>query len=45
MSWVPEVLSLEIKQLGREADHCLPTNVKIKKMWIYTFTPLYAFMA
>jgi hypothetical protein len=37
---VPRVLSL-----GREADHSLLANVEVKKMWIYTFTPPYAFMA
>jgi hypothetical protein len=29
----------------READHSSPANVEVKKMWIYTSTPPYAFMA
>jgi hypothetical protein len=33
-----------VKQQGREADHSPPTNAKVKKMWIYTSTPPYAFM-
>jgi hypothetical protein len=34
-----------IKRHGREADHSPPTSVEVKKMPIYTFTPLYVFMA
>jgi hypothetical protein len=34
-----------VKRLGREADHSPPTSVEVKKMWIYTSTPPYAFMA
>jgi hypothetical protein len=34
-----------VKQQGREADHSLPTSAEVKKMWIYTSTPLYVFMA
>jgi hypothetical protein len=30
---------------GREADHSPPTSAEVKKMWIYTSTPPYAFMA
>jgi hypothetical protein len=33
------------KRQGREADHSLSTNAEVKKMWIYTSTPSYAFMA
>jgi hypothetical protein len=33
------------KWQGREADHSPPTTAEIKKMWIYTSTPPYAFMA
>jgi hypothetical protein len=33
------------KFLGREVDHSPPTSAKVKKMWIYTSTPPYAFMA
>jgi hypothetical protein len=34
-----------VKWPGREADHSPPTIAEIKKMWIYTSTPPYAFMA
>jgi hypothetical protein len=39
------VLSPEVKRPGREADHSPPVTVEVKKMWIYTSTPSYAFMA
>jgi hypothetical protein len=34
-----------VKRQGREADHWPPTSTEAKKMWIYTATPPYAFMA
>jgi hypothetical protein len=34
-----------VKRPGREADRSPPANAEVKKMWIYTTTPLYAFMA
>jgi hypothetical protein len=34
-----------VKRQGLEADHSPPTSAEVKKMWIYTSTPLYAFMA
>jgi hypothetical protein len=34
-----------LKRPGREADHSPPANAEIKKMWIYTSTPPYIFMA
>jgi hypothetical protein len=34
-----------VKQLGREADHSSPVSAEVKKMWIYTSTPPYAFIA
>jgi hypothetical protein len=34
-----------VKRQGREADHSPPTIVEVKKIWIYTSTPPYAFMA
>jgi hypothetical protein len=34
-----------VKRPGREADHSPPTSAEVKKMWIYTSTPPYAFMA
>jgi hypothetical protein len=38
-------LSQGVKRPGREADHSSPTSAEVKKMWIYTSTPPYAFMA
>jgi hypothetical protein len=38
-------LSPELKRPGREADHSPPTSAEVKKMWIVTSTPPYAFMA
>jgi hypothetical protein len=32
-----------IKRPGHETDHSPPASAEIKKMWIYTFTPPYAF--
>jgi hypothetical protein len=40
IKWVPEV-----KRPGREVDQSTPTSAEDKKMWIYTSTPPYAFMA
>jgi hypothetical protein len=34
-----------IKRPGREADHSPPASAEVKKMWIYTSTPTYSFMA
>jgi hypothetical protein len=34
-----------VKRPGREADYSNPTSGEVKKMWIYTSTPPYAFMA
>jgi hypothetical protein len=34
-----------VKRPGREADHSHPTSAEVKKMWIYTSTPPYTFMA
>jgi hypothetical protein len=42
---VPGALSRGVKQPRREADHSSPTTAEVKKMWIYTSTPKYAFMA
>jgi hypothetical protein len=44
IQWIPEALSQRIKWPGQEADHSLPTSVKVKNMWIYTSTPPYIFM-
>jgi hypothetical protein len=45
IQWVLSDLSLGVKWLGREADYSPPTSAEIKKTWIYTSTPPYAFMA
>jgi hypothetical protein len=45
IQWVPGILSLGIKVPGREADHSPPTSAEVNKVWIYTSTPPYAFMA
>jgi hypothetical protein len=45
IQWVPGVLSPGVKQPGREANHSPPASAEVKKMWIYTSTPPYAFMA
>jgi hypothetical protein len=34
-----------VKGQGHEADHSPSASAEVKKMWIYTFTPPYAFMA
>jgi hypothetical protein len=34
-----------VKRPGRETDHSSPTSAKVKKVWIYTSTPPYVFMA
>jgi hypothetical protein len=45
IQWVPGTLSPGVKRQGREADHSPPFSAEVKKMWIYTSTPLYVFMA
>jgi hypothetical protein len=34
-----------VKRQRREADHSPSTSAEVKKMWIYTSTPLYVYMA
>jgi hypothetical protein len=34
-----------VKRQECEADHLPLTSAKVKKIWIYTSTPQYAFMA
>jgi hypothetical protein len=34
-----------VKRQGPEADYSPPTSAEVKKMWIYTSTPPYVFMA
>jgi hypothetical protein len=45
IQWVLGSLSPGVKRQGREADHSPPASAEVKKMWIYTFTLPYAFMA
>jgi hypothetical protein len=45
VQWVPGALSPGVKRPGREADHSPPTSAEVKKTWIYTSTPPYAFTA
>jgi hypothetical protein len=45
IQWVPGALSLGVKRQGRESDHSPPTSAEVKKMWIYTSTSPYVFMA
>jgi hypothetical protein len=33
--WILGAFSLEVKQLGHEADHSPQTSAEVKKMWIY----------
>jgi hypothetical protein len=35
---------LGVKRPGREADHSPPASTKVKKIYVYTSTPSYAFM-
>jgi hypothetical protein len=34
-----------VKRPEREAEHSPPASSEVKKMWLYTSTPLYVFMA
>jgi hypothetical protein len=43
--WALAYNKLTFLSSGREADHSPPTTAEVKKMWVYTFTPSYAFMA
>jgi hypothetical protein len=43
IQWVPGALG--VKRPGREADHSPSTIAEVKKMWIYTSTSPYAFLA
>jgi hypothetical protein len=42
---VPVTLSPGVKRPRREGDQSPPASAEVKKMWIYTSTPPYAFMA
>jgi hypothetical protein len=43
--WVPGALSPGVERPGREAHHSHAASAEVKKMWIYTSTTPYAFMA
>jgi hypothetical protein len=43
--WVLGFIFPGVKRQGREADHSTPISAEVKKMWIYTSTPPYVFMA
>jgi hypothetical protein len=43
IQWVPGALSPGVKLPDHEADHSTSTSAEVKKMWIYTSTPPYAF--
>jgi hypothetical protein len=45
VQWVPGALSQGVNLPEREANHLPPTSAEVKKMWIYTSTPPYSFMA
>jgi hypothetical protein len=40
-----EALSPGVKRPVHGVDQSLPTSAEVKKMWIYTSTPPYTFMA
>jgi hypothetical protein len=40
IQWVPGSLSPGVKRKGREVDHSPPSSAEVKKMWIYTSTPI-----
>jgi hypothetical protein len=45
IKWVQGTLSPGVKRPGRETDHSTLASAEVKKMWIYTSTPPYTFMA
>jgi hypothetical protein len=45
IQWVPGTLFPGVKRPGLEADHSPPASAEVKKTWLYTSTPPYAFMA
>jgi hypothetical protein len=40
IQWVPGIYPREVKRPGREVDHSPSTSAEVKKMWIYTSTPI-----
>jgi hypothetical protein len=45
IQWVRGVVFPRVKRPGRETGHSPRTSAEVKKTWIYTSTPPYAFMA
>jgi hypothetical protein len=45
IQWVPGAVFQGVKRPGREPNHSPPNSAEVKKMWIYTSTPRYAFLA
>jgi hypothetical protein len=45
IQWIPEALSLGVNRPGHETGHLPPASTEVKKMWIYTSTPPYIFVA
>jgi hypothetical protein len=41
---IPGALSPGVERPGHKADHSPPASAEVKKMWLYTSTPPYAFM-
>jgi len=39
IQWMPEAVSLRVKQTGREADHPHPSNAGVKNVWSRTSAP------
>jgi len=44
IKWVPGILSLAVKEPGREADHSPLSSAEVKNAWSYTSTVRYTFM-
>jgi hypothetical protein len=44
IQWVLDAISSGVKRPGREADHSPPASAEVKKIWICTSNPPYAFM-
>jgi hypothetical protein len=42
---VPGALSLEVKEVGHEANHLHTCSTEVKNTWRYTSTTAYAFMS
>jgi hypothetical protein len=45
IQWVPGAFSPEVKRPGLESNRSAQTSAVVKRMWIYTSTPPYVFMA